>query len=200
MIFCGCKESNLCFPPSLTSGSCLVPHQGRRITCLPNFRASNHLTPNSRCWLAFETTFKQRIFRTTSQTCQEPWPWNCRSPKEMSKCRPNSLVTFSTNGSTLSVFWMVTGPQFRVWSGPYFFQTLDLLAQDWPLNLNLARLKWLVFLIRPLDLIGIWFGEDQRANIIKTHVYKRLDYVFKYQWLLYTQWWTWWSWPIYVSN
>ena len=27
-------------------------------------------------------------------------------------------------------------------------------------------LKWLVFFIRPLDLIGMRFGEDQRANII----------------------------------
>ena len=31
-------------------------------------------------------------------------------------------------------------------------------------------LKWLVFLIGPLDLIGMWFSEDQRANTIKTHV------------------------------
>ena len=31
-------------------------------------------------------------------------------------------------------------------------------------------LKWLIFLIGPLDLIGMWFGEDQRANILKTHV------------------------------
>jgi hypothetical protein len=26
------------------------------------------------------------------------------------------------------------------------------------------------FLIGPLYLIGMWFGENQRANIIKTHV------------------------------
>ena len=32
--------------------------------------------------------------------------------------------------------------------------------------------KWLVFLIRPLDLIGVWFGEDQRQNIMETHVKK----------------------------
>ena len=31
-------------------------------------------------------------------------------------------------------------------------------------------LKWLLFLIGPLDLIGIWFREDQRANITKTRV------------------------------
>ena len=28
-------------------------------------------------------------------------------------------------------------------------------------------LKWLVFLIGPLHLIGMGFNEDQRANIIK---------------------------------
>ena len=28
-------------------------------------------------------------------------------------------------------------------------------------------LKWLVFLIGPLDLVGKWFGEDQRANVMK---------------------------------
>ena len=26
----------------------------------------------------------------------------------------------------------------------------------------------------------MWFSEDQRANTIKTHVEKRLDYVFKF--------------------
>ena len=26
--------------------------------------------------------------------------------------------------------------------------------------------EWLVFLIGPLDLIDMWFGKDQRANII----------------------------------
>ena len=40
--------------------------------------------------------------------------------------------------------------------------------------------KWLVFLIKPLYWIGMWFGEHQRANIIKMHVLKRLDYVSKY--------------------
>ena len=41
-------------------------------------------------------------------------------------------------------------------------------------------LEWLVFLIKPVYLIRTWFNEDQRANITKTHVYKRLDYTFKY--------------------
>ena len=31
-------------------------------------------------------------------------------------------------------------------------------------------LKWSIFLIGPLYLIGVWFGEDQRANIVKTNV------------------------------
>ena len=35
-------------------------------------------------------------------------------------------------------------------------------------------LKWLVFLIKPLDLVGMWFGEDQRANITKTHTLKEI--------------------------
>ena len=30
--------------------------------------------------------------------------------------------------------------------------------------------KWLIFVIGPLDLIGMWFGEDERASIIKRHV------------------------------
>ena len=40
-------------------------------------------------------------------------------------------------------------------------------------------LKWPISLIGPLDLVGKWFGEDQRANIIKTHVLKRLNCIFK---------------------
>lgn len=31
-----------------------------------------------------------------------------------------------------------------------------------------------------LYLIGVWFSEDQRTNMIKTHVQKRFDYVFKF--------------------
>jgi hypothetical protein len=34
--------------------------------------------------------------------------------------------------------------------------------------------RWLVFLIRALDLIRMWFGGDQRIYIIKTHVLKIL--------------------------
>ena len=41
------------------------------------------------------------------------------------------------------------------------------------LDISFLGLKWLAFLI--LDLIGIWLGEDQRANIIKTDVLKGLD-------------------------
>ena len=42
------------------------------------------------------------------------------------------------------------------------------------LSVRLMSLKWLVF------LIGMWFGEDQRANIIKTHFSKILGYVCTY--------------------
>jgi len=33
-----------------------------------------------------------------------------------------------------------------------------------------AGIIQLLFLIGHLSLIGVWFGEDQRANTIKTHV------------------------------
>ena len=41
-------------------------------------------------------------------------------------------------------------------------------------------LQWLIFFIGFLDLIGIWFGEDQTKNIIKKLFKKRLNYIFKY--------------------
>ena len=41
-------------------------------------------------------------------------------------------------------------------------------------------LKWLVLYTGRLDLIGMWFGEDQRANIGKTHVLRELDYALEY--------------------
>ena len=34
-------------------------------------------------------------------------------------------------------------------------------------------------------LMGVWLGEDQRTNTISTHVYKRLDYAFKFDQLLH---------------
>ena len=45
-------------------------------------------------------------------------------------------------------------------------------------------LKWLVFKIGPLYLVGMWFNEDRIANTMKTHVYKRLGYVFEYYQLI----------------
>ena len=42
----------------------------------------------------------------------------------------------------------------------------------------------LIFLIGCLFFIRLWFGEDQRTNIIKTHVWKKLDCVFKLHWLI----------------
>ena len=42
-------------------------------------------------------------------------------------------------------------------------------------------LKWLIFLIGLLYLVGMWFGKDQRANVIKTNFSRTLDYVFIYQ-------------------
>ena len=44
-----------------------------------------------------------------------------------------------------------------------------------------------LFLTRPLYLIDTWFGEDQRANTIRHMFQNRLDHVFEYYQLLYTQ-------------
>ena len=41
------------------------------------------------------------------------------------------------------------------------------------LCLRYMGLKWLVF-IGPLYLIGMWFDDDQRANIIKTHMLREI--------------------------
>ena len=41
-----------------------------------------------------------------------------------------------------------------------------------------ACVIWLHFLTKPLYAIGVWLGEDQRTNINKTHVEKRLDYLY----------------------
>ena len=37
-------------------------------------------------------------------------------------------------------------------------------------------LKWLVFFIGPLHLIDMWFGEDQRTNIVRTTCSKEIDW------------------------
>jgi hypothetical protein len=48
----------------------------------------------------------------------------------------------------------------------------------------MVRLRWvlsgLFFVNWTSYLVGMWVGEDEREKIIKTHVYKKLDYVFKY--------------------
>ena len=46
---------------------------------------------------------------------------------------------------------------------------------------------WLLFLLEHLYLIDVWLDKDHRTNTIKTHVYKRLDYVFKFYQLRHTQ-------------
>jgi hypothetical protein len=43
-------------------------------------------------------------------------------------------------------------------------------------------LHWLVFLIGPVNLIDMWFGEDQRANIIKHTCLKEIALRFHVLW------------------
>jgi hypothetical protein len=37
-----------------------------------------------------------------------------------------------------------------------------------------------VFVYGYLCLIGVWLGDDQRTNTMKTHVRRRLDYAFRF--------------------
>ena len=39
---------------------------------------------------------------------------------------------------------------------------------------------WLRFLIESLYLICIWLDEDQRTNIIKTHIHNIVDCIFNF--------------------
>ena len=49
-------------------------------------------------------------------------------------------------------------------------------------SLRYVDIKWLIFLIRHLYLIGVWLGEDKRTNnenTINTNNVRRLDYLLK---------------------
>ena len=43
---------------------------------------------------------------------------------------------------------------------------------------KVSGIIWLLFLIGPLYLTGVWLSEDQRTNATKAHVSKRLAYSF----------------------
>ena len=49
-------------------------------------------------------------------------------------------------------------------------------------HITSAGAIWLLFLY----LIDVWLGEDHRTNTINAHVYKRVDYVLKFYYFLYT--------------
>ena len=50
-----------------------------------------------------------------------------------------------------------------------------------------AGVIWVLLLIGHLYLIGVWLGDDRRTNTIKNHGQKRLDYVFNFYELIYSQ-------------
>lgn len=47
-------------------------------------------------------------------------------------------------------------------------------------NIMYACVTRLLFLIKHLYSINVWFGEDKRTNFIKIEVQKRSDYVSKF--------------------
>ena len=49
----------------------------------------------------------------------------------------------------------------------------------WFCSIRYVEVIQLLFLIKPLHLIGVWFGEDKRTNTtINANVKRRLGYVF----------------------
>ena len=44
-------------------------------------------------------------------------------------------------------------------------------------SVKYSSVVWLLILIQHVNLIDVRLGEDQRTNTIKTHIWKRLDYV-----------------------
>ena len=48
--------------------------------------------------------------------------------------------------------------------------TKQCCDNDECIGLRYAGVIWILFLIGPLDLVGMWFCEDERANTMKTHV------------------------------
>ena len=53
-------------------------------------------------------------------------------------------------------------------------------SQNNKTNIMYAGLIRLLFLIRHVNLIGAWLSEDHiTTNTIKSHVSKKLDYIFK---------------------
>ena len=73
--------------------------------------------------------------------------------------------------------FLLEGIYIRVVSGKWVLEWIHPTSHP----IHGKACKWLVFLIRPLDLTGMWFGGDQSANIIETRVQKRMGCVFEYQ-------------------
>jgi hypothetical protein len=67
-----------------------------------------------------------------------------------------------------------------------FQATLSSRFNLFSLYLSYVGVIWFL-LIKPLYMIGMCFSEDQRANLMKTHIQKRLDYIIKFYLPLYTQ-------------
>ena len=54
-----------------------------------------------------------------------------------------------------------------------------LIWNEISIDIRDVGVTWLFFLIKPLYVIGVSFGEDQETNIITTHVSKMLDYDYR---------------------
>jgi hypothetical protein len=59
-------------------------------------------------------------------------------------------------------------------NSPYSPPFPKMSEQSQALGVRQMVLKWLVFLIGPLYLFGMWFTEDHKANSIKINIQKEI--------------------------
>jgi hypothetical protein len=82
----------------------------------------------------------------------------------------------------------------------HIFIYVRLLDKTFFPGLRDAGVIWVLLLIGHLYLIGAWLGDDRRTNTIKKHGQKRLDYVFNFYELIYSQQWTKLGGPMYLNK
>ena len=107
------------------------------------------------------------------------WDPNFKSHNSKHPCKDLEIMPTMGN-SSLSV-WICIGvfglwyPRLdnkewvasirRIWCNAFSIQESTI---------KVCRLLWMLFLIGPLELISVWFSEDQRKNITKTHAQKEI--------------------------
>ena len=61
------------------------------VHCLTAHSLLNSFSSTCTWWMYDNLAIFNECLRTTSHMSQDPWPWNCKSPKEVCKSRPKTL-------------------------------------------------------------------------------------------------------------